>query len=162
MSNTWFSSDLHLDHKGIIKFRDFGSVEEHNAIIKDNYHKVVKPRDRVYLTGDVAFSKEALEDLKTWSGTKILICGNHDLERGITMKDLCDVYDEVYAFKRWREFWLSHCPIHPEELRGKYNLHGHCHSHIIDDPRYLNLCLEHHNYMPIDINFIRDHFRGLE
>ena len=32
----------------------------------------------------------------------------------------------MYSLYRWHEFWLSHCPIHPGELRGKLNIHGHC------------------------------------
>lgn len=79
MSAVYFLSDLHLNHKNICKFREgFTSVEEHNALIKENYHKRVTKRDTVYFLGDVAFDKESLADVKTWVGAqKILICGNH-------------------------------------------------------------------------------------
>lgn len=127
MSAVYFLSDLHLGHKNICKFRPgFTSVEEHNALIKENYHKRVTKRDTVYFLGDVAFDAESLADVKTWAGAKkILIAGNHCLDH-FSMKDLVEAYDEVYSLKKYKEFWLSHAPIHPDELRGKINIHGHC------------------------------------
>ena len=156
MSAVYFLSDLHLAHKNICKFREgFASVEEHNALIKENYHKRVTKRDTVYFLGDVAFDKESLADVKTWVGTKkILICGNHDLDHH-TMKDLVEVYDEVYSLKKYKEFWLSHAPIHPDELRGKVNIHGHTHYHNIADARYVNVSMEQINYTPIELHEIR-------
>lgn len=156
MSAVYFLSDLHLAHKNICKFREgFISVEEHNALIKENYHKRVTKRDTVYFLGDVAFDKESLADVKTWAGAKkILICGNHDLDHH-TMKDLVEVYDEVYALKKYKELWLSHAPIHPDELRGKVNIHGHTHYHNIADDRYVNVSMEQINYTPIELHEIR-------
>lgn len=61
MSAVYFLSDLHLGHKNICKFRTgFNSVEEHNALIKENYHKRVTKRDTVYFLGDVAFDEDHL------------------------------------------------------------------------------------------------------
>jgi calcineurin-like phosphoesterase family protein len=156
MSAVYFLSDLHLAHKNICKFREgFTSVEEHNALIKENYHKRVTKRDTVYFLGDVAFDKESLADVKTWAGAKkILICGNHDLDHH-TMKDLVEAYDEVYSLKKYKEFWLSHAPIHPDELRGKVNIHGHTHYHNIADDRYVNVSLENINFTPIELHEIR-------
>jgi len=156
MSAVYFLSDLHLAHKNICKFREgFTSVEQHNALIKENYHKRVTKRDTVYFLGDVAFDKESLADVKTWAGAKkILICGNHDLDHH-TMKDLVEVYDEVYSLKKYKEFWLSHAPIHPDELRGKVNIHGHTHYHNIADARYVNVSMEQINYTPIELHEIR-------
>ena len=93
--------------------------------------------------------------MKTWAGAKkILICGNQDLDHH-TMKDLVEAYDEVYALKKYKEFWLSHAPIHPDELRGKVNIHGHTHYHNIADDRYVNVSMEQINYTPIELHEIR-------
>jgi calcineurin-like phosphoesterase family protein len=158
MANVHFLGDLHLDHKNVCKFRDtFESVTHHNDVIKDNYHKVVTKRDKVFFMGDVAFSKESLQDLKSWSADrKVLILGNHDLERGVTMKELCDVYDEIYSLYKYKEFWLSHAPIHQLELRGKFNIHGHVHYKSIPCGEYINVSMENINYTPIDLQSIRD------
>lgn len=156
MANIWFISDIHAGHKNICKFRtQFRSEEEHYETVKENYHASVTKRDHVYFLGDVAFTKERLDDISKWSGEKkILIAGNHCTDH-LSMKDLCNAFDDVYSLKRYKEFWLSHAPIHPKELRGKLNLHGHVHFATLDDKRYFNCCLENTNYAPISLESIR-------
>lgn len=156
MANVWFTSDLHLGHKNIYKFRSqFESEEHHREVIKENYHKVVTKRDKVFFLGDVAFTQKCLEDVRTWvAEKKVLIAGNHCTD-SIPMSDIVKHFDEVYSLKKYKEFWLSHAPLHPQELRGKFNLHGHMHFDKIDDNRYLNVCLEHTDYFPIDLNEVR-------
>lgn len=156
MSNVWFLSDLHAGHKNICKFRtQFTSEEEHYNHVKEKYHAVVTKRDHVYFLGDIAFNKERLDDISKWAGEKkILIAGNHCTDH-LTMKELCNTFDDVYSLKKYKEFWISHAPIHPNELRGKFNLHGHVHFATIDDDRYFNCCLENTNYAPISLDEIR-------
>ena len=156
MSNVWLTSDLHLGHKNIHKFRtQFESEEHHREVIKENYHKVVTKRDKVFFLGDVAFTQECLEDVGTWvAERKVLIVGNHCVQ-DIPMSEIVKHFDEVYSLLKYKEYWLSHAPIHPNELRGKYNLHGHVHYASLDDPRYLNCCLENTDYAPIDLNEVR-------
>ena len=127
MANVLFIGDIHGGHKNICNFRpQFSSEKEHLEFIKHNYHTKVTKRDKVFFMGDIAFSFEALQEISTWAGhQKILICGNHDLDR-IGMKTVSQYYDEVYSLLKYKEFWLSNCPIHPDELRGKFNIHGHC------------------------------------
>lgn len=164
MTATYLCSDLHLQHKNIYNFRtQFNNVEEHDTYIKERYHQTVRPKDHVYFLGDVAFTLEALQDLKTWPGIKHLILGNHDKQpdkKGITIHDLLNVYDDIHGFIRYKEFWFSHAPIHTDELRGRFSIHGHTHSHIIDDPRYLNVCVEHTDYKPISLDAIRNIFKS--
>lgn len=159
MSTNYFLSDPHFGHQNIPKFRPcFSTVEEHDQHIFDNCDKLFRKQDKIWFNGDVAFTKEALYRIKELKGTKILILGNHDTEwkkRGYTLKDLMETFNDIQGFVKWHEFWLSHCPIAEVELRGKINIHGHIHSHIIDDPRYVNICMEHINYTPITLEEIR-------
>lgn len=156
MANVWFTSDLHLGHKNIARYRNlFESEEHHRNFIKENYHKVVTKRDKVFFLGDIAFTQETLEDVGTWvAEKKVLIMGNHCTDH-VFAKEIVKHFDEVYSLKKYKEFWLSHAPLHPQELRGKFNVHGHMHFDTIDDPRYLNVCLEHTDYTPIDLNEVR-------
>lgn len=156
MGTVYLMSDLHLGHKAICKYRtQFTSAEEHDNYIKEQYHSVVTKRDTVFFLGDVAFTKVALEEVATWRAEqKILVVGNHCLDK-LHMKDLVQGYDKIYSLYKYKEFWLSHCPIHPEELRGKKNIHGHTHYHNIDDKRYFNVSMENINYRPINIEEIR-------
>lgn len=155
MANVWFISDIHAGHDNLVKWRDFKTEEEHFRHVEKNYRQVVTKRDHVYFLGDIAFNKERLAEIAAWPGEKkILVCGNHDTEH-LSMKELCGAFDEVHALLKYKEFWLSHAPIHPDELRGKVNIHGHCHGHIVQDDRYINVCLEHTNYGPISLAQVR-------
>lgn len=158
MSRTYFSSDWHLGHKNILRWRtQFKDISEHDRCIIENHKKVITKRDRLIVLGDVAFTKEALSSVdEIQCEKKILVLGNHCTEgRGdITIEDLLLVFDEVHSMKKGSYqkvgFWMTHCPMHPSELRGKpFNIHGHTHSAVIDDPRYINVCLEQTNYGPI-------------
>ena len=102
-------------------------------------------------------SKEAIQEFKTWTAfKKVLILGNHCTERNnITVSDLSEAFDEIHGVLKYKEFWLTHTPMHPVELRGKMNIHGHVHRHSINDPRYINVCPEVCNYSPISLHEIR-------
>lgn len=131
----------------------------------ENLATAVGKRDTLYLLGDIAFDRYWLEKIKSIKCQhKLLICGNHDLEHGIKMRDLVEAYDDVKALYSKRNMWFSHCPIHPDEVRGrKFNIHGHTHHHLVQigyygygnyvgdtiDTRYINVCVEHTNWKPI-------------
>lgn len=160
MANVLFIGDIHGGHKNISNFRtQFNSEEENFEFIKENYYKKVTKRDKVFFMGDIAFTLERLKDISTWPAQqKILICGNHDTDN-IDMKTLCEHFDKVYSLIKYKEFWLTHCPIHPDELRGKYCIHGHTHNYNIDDSRYFNTSCENINYTPISLHEIREIFK---
>lgn len=155
MGLVYFMSDPHLDHQNVIKFRSsFSSLEEHNELIKRNYHRVVTKNDKVFFLGDVSFSKESLNDLKSWKGTKTLILGNHDTEKH-TVNELSEVFDQIHSMINYKGFILSHAPIHPCQLRDKMNIHGHVHDATVADDRYFNVSMESIDYTPINFEMIR-------
>lgn len=141
MTQVWFCSDLHFGHKNIQKFRHHIVDEEDNTkSIKTDWKDVVGKQDHVYVLGDACFTMERLKDLKELPGEKkFLIRGNHDM---LDTSAYLKVFDQVYGLFKYREFWLSHAPIHPNELRGRVNLHGHVHYQSVDDKRYFNCCVE--------------------
>lgn len=157
MTCVYFISDLHLGHVGVERFRENYTNNIHmRNDLHAKWHSVVRKRDTVYILGDSCFTLEALEDIKTWTGKKVLVCGNHDLDREVnTMSTLSNYYDKVYSLLKYKEFWLSHCPIHPDELRGKHNIHGYTHKHVIQDSRYINVCVEQLDGVPISLDTIR-------
>lgn len=79
----YFTSDLHLGHRGIIAMRNrpFADVEEMNRILIANFNAVVHKDDTVYILGDLAHHMQ-VEDINKiigkLNGRKILIKGNHD------------------------------------------------------------------------------------
>ncbi len=140
MANVWFCSDLHFGHKNIGKFRtDMGSEEVNRKTILKDWMGNVDKKDVVYVLGDAAFTIDTVHDFGLLPGKKILIRGNHDL---LDTEVYLKYFDGVYGLLKYKEFWLSHPPIHPNELRGKINLHGHVHYQTLDDKRYFNCCPE--------------------
>lgn len=146
MTQVLITSDWHLGHKNICKFRTaFSSQDQHEELVLKLYRQYVTKRDTVWFLGDIIFHPDYLQVVKDLPGTKKLVLGNHDIA---DTSSLCLVFDEVHGFVKYKHTWLSHAPIHPDELRGKCNIHGHTHNHIVNDPRYYNVCLEHTNYAP--------------
>lgn len=158
MSNVHFTADLHFGHKNIANFRpQFDSEEHHRECIKDNWCSVIKSkRDTVWVLGDSVFDEAFIEDIKSLPGTKKLIMGNHCMEKYPSSVRLWECFDDVRALVKKYKCWLSHAPIHPAELRGKVNIHGHVHNATLPDARYINISLENTNFTPVDLNWIRD------
>lgn len=163
MANVWFWGDIHGGHKNIQRFRkEFDSEETSWNTIKENHHKMVTKRDHVFFLGDTVFSAERLADIKTWVGAKkVLILGNHCTQY-LHIKELAEAFDEIHGLYKYKEFWLSHAPIHPVELRGRFCLHGHTHYNTLDDDRYFNTCPEVNGYSPISLLEIRKEFARRE
>ena len=142
MSNVWFCSDLHFGHKNIGGFRaphHIQSEEENRWRITEDWRRLVRKNDVVYVLGDACFTMETIFEFEHLPGIKTLILGNHD---NLATQEYLKHFKSVEGIVKYKEFWLTHAPIHPAELRGKVNLHGHVHYATIDDKRYFNCCPE--------------------
>ena len=158
MSTIYITSDWHLGHKSAIKWRtQFNSPEDHDSHILDRYREVVTKRDTVWFLGDIALTREALDQVAMLPGYKRLVLGNHDTDRNLTVKDYLEVFTGgIYSLYKTNDAWLSHAPIHRQELRGKYNIHGHVHSNTLPDKEYFNASLENTVYSPLPYQYILD------
>jgi calcineurin-like phosphoesterase family protein len=154
MSVVYMTSDWHLGHKGVERFRtEFGSCSEMEGLILENYLSAVGKRDIVWMLGDMCFDMDSIMLMRTLPGDKRFVMGNHDTDkcRGTEKVDIEQIvltYDQVHSMARYKHSWLTHAPIHPDELRGKINIHGHVHRHSIEDDRYVNVCLEATDWKP--------------
>ena len=81
--------------------------------------------------------------------------GNHDQFK---LEEYQKYFYKIIWFTKYKGFWLSHCPIHPNELRDKPNIHGHVHQKTIKDRRYINVCVEALNGTPIEFSKIADKY----
>ncbi len=156
MSHVYFIGDLHFGHEGICKFRSFPSESVHRQYLMGCWEGIIRKRDVVYVMGDAAFTQDGLDDIGKLPGRKILVRGNHDL---LPTESYLAVFAEVYGVFAWKGMWLTHVPIHPSELYGRTNVHGHCHrggpTDIVNAPdtsrghavgtraTYFNTCAEH-------------------
>lgn len=168
MSRVYFISDLHLGHDNIHYFEpnyrsgDTG-LENHENILNNLSRKLTK-RDTLFVIGDVCLAPNEKDNLY-WlfrlgeiPCTKYLIRGNHD---ELPIEEYLKAFDDVYGSFKYRGYWVSHFPMHPDELYGKQNIHGHVHRNTIKDSegnwdkRYINVCCEALGEEPIDFQDIK-------
>jgi len=166
MSTVYLTSDLHIGHKNICKYRpEFSTPEEHNETMIENVLSTVGKRDVLWLLGDVVFDEKY-----SWFYGAVaqqaqqvnLILGNHCTENNKRQQIILEaIYAgvKVHSLVSYKKTWLCHHPIHPHELRGKVCIHGHMHREILMDNRYYNVCVEHTGWKPIKFNDIADEFK---
>lgn len=150
----WFTSDLHFGHRLVTGHRGFGEdTWEHDRVIMENWSKVVRDDDVVWVLGDLTLSNPtvALARMDDLPGRKHFIAGNHDpchpmhREAHKWQKRYLDVFESVQPFARQKwdgdYFLLSHFPYAKDrgEVRytqyrlkdeGMWLLHGHTHDSI--------------------------------
>lgn len=168
MSNNLHIGDLHLGHKGIQKYRDgVSSVEENDEKCLDGVLTTCTKRSVLYLHGDIFFTKESLAHLftlKTYIRDVRLILGNHDFQHAKPLeclKIISDLGVPVIGLKSTKTSWLSHAPMHVDELRGKINIHGHVHKQTINQHEYVNVSVDNTNFLPISATDILNGWRGM-
>lgn len=140
----FFIADTHFGHRRIIEFcpdsRPFNSIEEHDNTLIENWNEVVSENDRVFVLGDFFLGgykredriKEILNQLK---GNKVLVQGNHDLDKSATQW-LRLGFDRVAPMVTYKGCILTHIPLDKGEIKGQSsrgrwlaNIHGHLHDH---------------------------------
>jgi len=164
-NNVFFTSDLHLGHQMIARTRCFNSMDEHDGTLVENINQTVPKRSKLYILGDLAFSRNGLQWAKEIKCDNIeLILGNHDM---YPLTEYLKIATKIHGFRKYKTFWLSHCPIHPNELRDMDgNIHGHVHHFSdttkIEDPRYINVNTEFHKHKPITFEAIQEQLKNVE
>lgn len=160
----YFSSDFHLGHKVIVpKYRTFASQEEHDSIILEQMSYLGK-RDILFILGDFIFDSDTdryqfyMDNINKMACRIKLVFGNHDSLR-LLKEDKIEVQLPLFSYKN---IWLSHCPIHPKELRDRLgNIHGHLHGTEIPDPRYFNVCLDNNDFKFVEADKIIETLKGI-
>ena len=157
MHGNYIIADTHFNHKKIIAAtgRPYMSVVDMNCAFIKNWNKTVKNTDTIYILGDFAFANKSMitELVSMLNGKKVLILGNHDRRINKHEKFWYECgFDEVYQypiiFKK--HFILSHEPI--KHVGVFHNFHGHTHTNLIDDEHYINVCVEHTDYRPVNLD----------
>lgn len=171
MSKIFVTSDLHFNHKNIIKYenRPWSTVEEMNNALVNNWNKVVSEEDTVYILGDVTMGsyEDIYNLLLQLKGHKILIQGNHD-HRMLKDSRAYEYFDEVVSYKSFRykkkHIVMFHHPIAcwDGEMRGSIHLYGHIHSNSHELPdgfnrkKSYNVGVDTNHYTPVDLDWILD------
>ena len=164
MNKIWLISDTHFNHEKIIEYcsRPFENVKAMNKNIIKNWNSVVKNGDKVYHLGDFGFgSKEQIKDIVSQlNGDIYLIRGNHCNHPNQWYRDcgFKEVYDKPIVFEEF--YILSHepMPFIAETRLPLCNIFGHVHDSTMFKtfgPRHACVCVERHDYAPIDFENIK-------
>lgn len=163
MVNRYVCADLHFGHKNNATRRGFSSVEEHDTLIVENWNRVVRKNDIVYILGDLTMEKKTpYPILNELNGIKYVALGNHEKRQHVP--HLLDYVQGVSTCYTRKDSLLTHIPIHPMEL-GRFgkNIHGHLHEKIVEkrglfgwkpDKRYVCVSMEHIDYTPVLLSSI--------
>lgn len=175
----YFTSDPHFGHDRAFIYgpRGFGNIQEHDNTIIENWNKVVKPEDTVYLLGDVALkdNDNALKCVNSLNGNIMLIRGNHDTQIRWDMysdKTLCPNitilgYADLLNYKGYH-LYMSHFPtmtgnLEKESLKKcTCNLFGHTHqkAKFYNDLPYLfHVGVDSNNCTPISIDEVIENMK---
>ncbi len=135
----YFTSDLHFYHSTMPKVgrRLFGTAQEKNEFLVEQWNDTVGDSDEVYLLGDVSDGdgEETNRILERLNGTKYLVIGNHDRYLDDEAFDA-----SLYAWTRqYHELWyreekfvLFHFPIEAWSGYSKDRIHLHGHLHRLE------------------------------
>ena len=172
MASIWFASDHHFGHANLLKFTSddgayvrpgFRDVDHMNETMIANHNRVVGVADHAYFLGDVGFSRATLAAvLPRLNGKKRLILGNHDYSDRQMMRFYLEHFQKVMSWRYFTEpdcaLICTHCPLHESSFLGRYkgscNVHGPIHARRIDDPRYVNICVEQIDYTPVSYDWL--------
>lgn len=179
-NKVFFSSDLHLNHKNIIKYcnRPFSSVEEMNEAIINNWNKVVPEDGIVFILGDFCFGgKDKWQNFyNQLNGKKYLILGNHDdpkIAKQVFKQSIntCEALDQLLIKVQGDEeipeqfIFLCHYPMiaWPMKEKGGWHLFGHIHSldgistynNILSNTQY-DVGVDNNNYTPLSFQQIKE------
>lgn len=134
----FFTADLHLGDKAIVRWRGFGDdVAAHDAMILQRLNERVGPDDELWLLGDLCASR--VDDVAAMReaiacNTVHVVVGNHDSRfKFVTcgLFDSVDYYAQVGRYKRdGYKFVMCHYPMldWDRAFHGSFMLHGHIHS----------------------------------
>jgi calcineurin-like phosphoesterase family protein len=161
MPTVFFIADTHFGHKNIIQYeplhRPFATIEEHDTELIQRWNSVVSPKDIVYHLGDFAFGKKNIAVAALLNGRKRLIMGNHDC---YPAEEYLKYFERVFGSIFYKNYILSHIPLHPNHARAMMNIHGHLHSKMgpvcenENDPIYFNVSVEQIGLKPISLEEI--------
>lgn len=175
----FFISDPHFHHANMVEGgkitlrSQFATVEAMNAAIVTGINSVVTDHDKLYVLGDITLQRggnvHALDIVRELKGQKRLILGNHD--HFPVPLYLAAGFEKVLGYRELAGIIFSHVPVHPSQFyRYRGNVHGHVHIKDVlmsppwmnrADPRYINVCVEAVDYVPMELAEIIAHFDGL-
>ena len=112
--SVWFTSDLHLSHKFVAKYRGYPDyyIDEHDDMILSKLEETLPRRCKLFVLGDIGYSEDAIKRLTCMGGKnihKVLLLGNHDKQKAIRYLELG--FNDIIGVRTYQGFWISHFQI---------------------------------------------------
>lgn len=173
MSEIYIISDTHFNHSRILEFtdekgkkiREFQDVHEMNEKMIYEWNSTVRDNDHVIHLGDVIFGNpdEYHHILNRLNGQKSLILGNHDYDASYFKDHFKTIRSSLRFEIDDMTLFFSHYPTVKEcfiyDDKKTFNIHGHIHEKKMNDPVYENMCVEHLQYRPLNIDILLDYLK---
>ena len=154
----WFTSDEHYGHEKVIKYSDrpFGSIDEMDEVLAQNFNEVVQPEDVTIHAGDFCWLNKK-QDVYTkyverLNGTHILLVGSHDHWQPNSAKYIWRkrIEDQLivlchYAMLTWE---CSHY--------NSWQLFGHSHGRLCLPHKQYDIGVDNNNYCPVSFDTIKE------
>lgn len=176
MNNTYFTADLHLGHANIISYckrpfvkNDIGTIEMNEHIVQE-WNKVVKPNDAIWVLGDTCFRINIWEKyVHRLNGQINLIYGNHDpdefhnrAKRG-DLK-IASAFDTKMITVNGQKIFMSHYPHRrwPNCHHGCWHIYGHEHGNVEDLGKSTDVGVDCWNFKPVSFEELEVRFKDRE
>lgn len=161
----FFTADLHLGHRNIIKYcnRPFANEDEMTEKIVSNWNATVSKNDNIYVLGDFSFAGPRIGTIfAKLNGHKFLVKGNHD-DNHCTRLPWVWV-KETHELKIDADsVWLSHYPHRSwnKSFHGAYHFFGHTHGHLEDYGRSTDVGVDSWNFTPVSFTQLQDKLKNV-
>jgi len=181
--SVYLISDTHFDHENIIRYcdRPFGSLDEMESCIINNWNTKVSSSDTVLFGGDLAMAPagKAATYIDRLNGSTVVLTGNHDSfsKWKSSFPVLESEYFQYEYYGEKFEFYYSHWPqgyseendrddereepsySNPPAWFNGWNIHGHVHNNDLEnfplvnpEEKRVNVASELLGYTPIHMN----------
>jgi calcineurin-like phosphoesterase family protein len=137
----WCTSDLHIGHEKIIQYdkQSYTDIYQRDQDIVEKWNEVVRPRDTVFLLGDIGFLAPMdyiYSIVSSLNGKKLFLKGNHDSKAQIRMFEELGEYLGLMAEVSIRKQMVTLCHYRMDFWRQSnkqsWHLHGHSHCCLPD------------------------------
>ena len=173
----FFTSDLHIDHRNMLKYSTmrgymFENVDQMNEGIIRNWNRIITPKDIVFHLGDLSLNNNYTRlssFLKRLNGLIIQINGNHDRESTINKLEQDGIIktldnDSVITHQN-QKIVLSHYPKNEWKgiNEGWWHFHGHSHGTLgYNNQKRIDVGIDNHPlFQPFSYSEIEEKFMGM-
>lgn len=171
-----FTSDNHFFHTKVMEYSDrpYETGGEMNEKMRDEWNRVVKPKDTVWMLGDVGFAAlpTLVPFIESLNGFKHLVLGNHDKAIRKKAPELikAGVFQSIQDYKELKHdghlFILCHFAMRTWNKAQYDSMHlfGHTHGYLKPRGRSVDVGVDDknitHEYRPVSMDEVLAFMEG--